>query len=98
MVVDRNDEASIRYLLEQGADPRLGPPLVDQRPPRDIRPVTNSPWMLNSAAATCTPEIFALLLSHGADITNAIPLHCAAGYGPSKYGLPTRSGISMWNT
>jgi ankyrin repeat protein len=36
---------------------------------------------LNQAAPCCTPEIFALLLSHGAVLSNATPVHYAAGCG-----------------
>src|SRR5438876_824959 len=45
-------------------------------PDRDAGALT---YGLNRAAAFCTPEIFALLLSYGANILNAIPLHYAAG-------------------
>jgi hypothetical protein len=31
------------------------------------------------AAVHCTTEIFGPLLSYGADLNNAIPLHCAVG-------------------
>ncbi|KAF1945069.1 hypothetical protein EJ02DRAFT_509769 [Clathrospora elynae] len=54
-----------------------------------------SGWILNVAAASCTPETFALLLSYGADISNAIPLHYAAGHGKSLDNLASSSRIPM---
>ncbi|KAF2036802.1 ankyrin [Setomelanomma holmii] len=96
IVIRRNDEASIRYLLEHGARPELGPPLVAGSL-QSIRPETNSYWTLNQAAAFCTPQVFALLLEHGADVNAAIPLHYAAGTGlpPSPDNLPISSRIPM---
>ncbi|KAF2735294.1 ankyrin, partial [Polyplosphaeria fusca] len=79
IAVRHNDEPCIRYLLEHGANPNLGPPLLAQGPIFQIRPIPNSGSALNTAASFCTPEIFALLLSYGADISNAIPLHSAVG-------------------
>jgi ankyrin repeat protein len=82
VVVGHNDEACIRYLLEHGADPNLGP-TADLNPGAIARTVArNSGQVLNIAAACCAPEIFALLLSHGADLSNAIPLHYAVGSPP----------------
>ncbi|CAO2658406.1 Nn.00g061290.m01.CDS01 [Neocucurbitaria sp. VM-36] len=95
IVVGRNDEACIRYLLERGANPKLGPPMITQGPISQIRPISNSGWILNRAATSCTPETFALLLSYGADISNAIPLHYAAGHGPLPHNLPSSSRIPM---
>ncbi|KAF2189325.1 hypothetical protein K469DRAFT_701963 [Zopfia rhizophila CBS 207.26] len=93
MVVGRNDEPFIRYLLSQGANPNLGPPLNPQETIFwRIRPIQNSGSALNAAAASHTPEIFALLLSHGAIISNAIPLHYAAGVGPN---VPPGSRIPL---
>ena len=80
MVVQQNDEACIRYLLERGANPNLGPLVNAQTPIAQKRPIPNSGWTLNYAAAYCTSDVFALLLAHGADIKNAIPLHHAAGH------------------
>ncbi|KAF2036803.1 ankyrin [Setomelanomma holmii] len=97
IVVSRNDEAGIRYLLEHGADPRLGPPLNNQGPPMSLRPEANSHRILNHAAAYYTPEIFALLLSHGPELQNATPLHHAAGsYKCTKPdNFPSASRIPM---
>lgn len=92
-VVADNDEPFIRYLLSQGADPNLGRPLSPQEPVSwRIRPIPNSGMALNAAAASGTPEIFALLLSHGAILSNAIPLHRAAGVRPE---VPAGSRIPM---
>lgn len=79
MVVRRNDEQAIRFLLNHGANPNLGPPHFTQEHIRDIRPIPNSGVILNEAAAKCTPEIFALLLEHGAVLSNSVALHRAAG-------------------
>ncbi|KAH8726150.1 ankyrin repeat-containing domain protein [Phaeosphaeriaceae sp. PMI808] len=85
LVVAHNNEACIRFVLEHGAKPNLGPPRYTQGPIFKVRPIPNSPCALNFAAAYCTPETFALLLSYGANISKAIPLHYAAGHGPSLY-------------
>ncbi|KAH7083451.1 ankyrin repeat-containing domain protein [Paraphoma chrysanthemicola] len=90
LVLQRNDEACIRYLLAHGADPRLGPPLIARNPLINARPEPNSYWTLNMAAAFCSTETFALLLSHGADAKGAIALHYAASHG---YALPDLSGV-----
>ncbi|KAH7083461.1 ankyrin repeat-containing domain protein, partial [Paraphoma chrysanthemicola] len=98
MVVARNDEASIRYLLDRGADARLGPPLqYPGGPPMSIRAEANSYQMLNAAAAHCTPDIFTLLLSHGADVRCCTALHCAAGSyrGAKPDRVPSSSRILM---
>lgn len=96
MVVMRNDEACIQYLLVHGANPNYGPPWINlQGPLSQVRSIPNSGSTLNAAAAWSTPETFALLLSSGADISNAIPLHHAAGCGPSPCGLLRCSRIPM---
>jgi ankyrin repeat protein len=46
-----------------------------------MRPIPYCGHTLNEAAASCTPEIFALLLSHGAVLSNARPVHYAAACG-----------------
>jgi ankyrin repeat protein len=86
MVVGHNNEAGIRYLLERGANPSFG---AKRNAPGHItehRAVMNSGSILNKAASVCSPEIFALLLSHGSDLSHdgAIPLHCAASHPPSQ--------------
>ncbi|KAF2503133.1 ankyrin [Lophium mytilinum] len=92
-VVARNDEAFVRYLLSQGANPNLGPPLCPQeRHSYEIRPMQNSGAALDAAAAYSTPEMFALLVAHGADISNASPLHSAARAG---FDAPPGSRIPM---
>lgn len=94
MVVGHNNEAGIRYLLERGANPSFG---ATRNAPGHItehRAKTNSGLILNTAAAVCSPEIFALLLSHGSNLSHddAITLHYAACHPPSQDGT---SRISM---
>lgn len=69
------NEAPLRWFLEHGADPNLGPP-VDLRP--DSAPVSNSGSAPNCAASVGTPEVFGLLLRHGAKIQSSQPLRMAA--------------------
>ncbi|KAH7068637.1 hypothetical protein FB567DRAFT_540868 [Paraphoma chrysanthemicola] len=58
LVVTSNDEASIRYLLDRGADARLGPPLRETGgSPWSICAEANSYHVLNAAAAYCMPDI-----------------------------------------
>jgi ankyrin repeat protein len=97
MVVGRNDEACIRYLLKHGANPSFGPKARAQGHVTQKRAIYNSGDILNQAAAYCSPEIFALLLSHGASLSNvdAIPLHHAAGHGASPHGTPCSDPIAM---
>lgn len=64
-----------RWLLAQGADPNLGP---SQSPQPTSSPVADSGAVLDTAASDATPEIFALLLQHGAKLENSLPLHAAA--------------------
>ncbi|KAI4626237.1 uncharacterized protein J4E87_004737 [Alternaria ethzedia] len=78
-VVQENDEPSIRLLLKLGANPNLGPPKKMTAPAMIMRPISNCGHTLNSAAVHCSPEIFALLLAHGAVLSNSTPLHRAAG-------------------
>lgn len=97
MVVGRNDEACIQYLLAHGANPSFGTKRRAQGHVTQKRAIHNSGDILNKAAAYCSPEIFALLLSHGASLSNvdAIPLHYAAGHGASPHGTPCSNHIAM---
>jgi ankyrin repeat protein len=89
MVTGHNNEAGIRYLLERGAKPNFGPKSNPHRHITEHRAVMNSGSILNKAASVCSPEIFALLLSHGSDLSHdgAIPLHYAASHRPTQDGL-----------
>lgn len=64
-----------RWLLSHGADPNLGPPLSPQP---DASPLSDSGAVLDTAASIASPEVFALLLQHGAKLQNSLPLHAAA--------------------
>lgn len=94
MVVSRNDGPAIRFLLERGANPNLGPPHFTNARIDQIRVISNSGVTLNQAAARCTPEIFSLLLDHGAVLSNSIPLHRAAG-GRADVPIPPGERIPM---
>ena len=69
------NETLLKWFLEHGADPNLGPPLSPQP---NSTPIPNSGSSLNCAASVATPEIFELLLQHGAKLENSQPLHMAA--------------------
>ncbi|KAF1999813.1 ankyrin [Amniculicola lignicola CBS 123094] len=83
IAVARNDEEAIHFLLKQGANPNFGPPRYPHGHISQIRSLPNSGMTLNAAAGNCTPEIFALLLEHGAVLSNSIALHRAAGVSVS---------------
>ncbi|KAF2004145.1 hypothetical protein P154DRAFT_519695 [Amniculicola lignicola CBS 123094] len=91
-MVAQNNEPAIRFLLEQGANPNLGPPWYPREDLPQIRPLRNSGVVLNSAASKCTPETFTLLLEHGAVLSNSIPLHFAAA---GSEGVPPGERIPM---
>lgn len=79
LVVSSNNFDFVRYLLSQGANPNLGPPLCPQEGRSwKVRPAPDSGEALNCAATYSTPEMIQLLLSHGAVLENAVPLHFAA--------------------
>lgn len=69
------NEVLLKWFLERGADPNLGPPLSPQP---DSTPIPNSGYTLNCAASVATPEVFDLLLRNGAKLENSQPLHMAA--------------------
>lgn len=65
----------LRYLLQAGADPNLGEYIV----PRPGAPTDRkSGQALYVAAAHAEPHIVDLLISHGAKLEHAVPLHAAA--------------------
>ena len=79
-------ERLLKWLLEHGADPNLGPPPVDPQP--DSAPVPSSGSALNCAASVATPQVFDLLLQHGAKIENSQPLHLAAAGQEDSWRIP----------
>lgn len=93
LVVQRNDEDCIQYLLDHGANPNLGPPLHGTV--SLIPPVSNLGSNINLAAGLCTPGVVALLISYGADISHSISLHFAAGHVSSSHDVTDSSRISM---
>jgi hypothetical protein len=73
-----HDPAVVRYLLDQGANPNLGP----QRGPglgmsTAFTQVSDSGAILQSAAQFGNIETFDLLLTHGAVLSNAATMHAA---------------------
>lgn len=76
-------ETLTRWLLAHGADPNLGPPLNFQAA---ALPLTDSGAVLDTAASTASPEIFRLLLEHGAKLENSLPLHAAAATSSKSDG------------
>ncbi|EPE24770.1 Ankyrin repeat-containing protein [Glarea lozoyensis ATCC 20868] len=75
-VLSYQNDSLVRWLLDQGLNPDLGTP---GRYPRQwekdhVQPVPGSGQALNAAAKYSTPEIFELLISHGANIKNSKPL------------------------
>ena len=64
-----------RWLLSHGANPNLGP---SPSPQPDASPLSDSGAVLDTAASIASPEVFALLLQHGAKLQNSLPLHAAA--------------------
>ncbi|KAI9801601.1 MAG: hypothetical protein M1825_003280 [Sarcosagium campestre] len=70
------NEGLVRWLLDHGADPNIGPkaPSSDARTDFDIQ----SGQALNRAAASSTTTVFELLLEKGARLEDSDPLHAAA--------------------
>lgn len=70
-----------RFLLAQGADPRVG-----NTPPPYPRTITRGSkgWLLHLASMFSSLETFTLLHSHGANLSYAHALHGAASAGPSQ--------------
>ncbi|KAI9864036.1 MAG: hypothetical protein M1813_003352 [Trichoglossum hirsutum] len=69
------DEPLVRWLLDHGADPNVGPPIGRPGP----TPVLNSGNVLELAACSSNITVFDLLLERGAKLENSCPLHMAAG-------------------
>lgn len=69
------NESLLKWFLSHGADPNLGPPLSPQP---DSAPLPDSGSALNCAASVATPQVFDLLIRHGAKLANSQPLHMAA--------------------
>ena len=79
------NEMLLKWFLEHGADPNLGPPLSPQP---DSTPIPNSGSSLNCAASVATPEVFDLLLQHGAKLENSQPVHMAAASQEDSGRIP----------
>ena len=79
------NEALLKWFLEHGADPNLGPP---SNPQPDSVPVPNSGSTLNCAASVATPDVFDLLLRYGAKLENSQPLHMAAASQEDSERIP----------
>lgn len=82
-----NDHLPQSSILLTSAILRNNEPLIKWLLSHGARPDPNSDTALNSAAAISTSAIFDLLLTNGANLSNAIPLHSAAGASsPSRPG------------
>jgi ankyrin repeat protein len=73
-----HDPALVSYLLQQGANPNLGPG-AGRGPgdPKFLELVPGSGAILRSAAQNGSIESLDLLLAHGAELSNAATLHAA---------------------
>ena len=71
-----SSEIVVKWLLDHGANPNMGPNVVFQT---GIEPVPDSGMALQCAAAWSTIGSLDLLLEHGAKLENSFPLHAAAG-------------------
>ncbi|KAE8356100.1 ankyrin repeat-containing domain protein [Aspergillus coremiiformis] len=70
------DEHMVRWLLSQGADPNRGAPLIGKGAVAESVP--DSMDVINAAAAKASVAVMELLISHGARLGQATPLHAAA--------------------
>lgn len=82
-----NDNLPQSFIVLTSAIHRNNEPLIKWLLSHGARPDPNTDNILSSAAAKSTPAIFDLLLTNGANLSNAIPLHSAAGGS-----LPSRPG------
>ncbi|TPX09900.1 uncharacterized protein E0L32_008922 [Thyridium curvatum] len=92
LLKDEN-EAIIRYLLEQGADPNLGPFGMHITGPG--APINRKCGAaLEKAAVWCSTSMIDLLLSHGAKLEYAIPIHRAAWSHSIRHNMDRAAMIS----
>jgi ankyrin repeat protein len=78
------DEPLVKWFLDHGADPNVGPPTGKPGPAS----VSNSGSVLELAACSSTIAVFDLLLEHGAKLENSCPLHAAAGNSAAGDSIP----------
>lgn len=81
-----DDEVLVRWFLEHGARPNLGPRTIN--PKADSASIDSSGICLNVAAQKSSIRIFDMLLNHGAPRENSVALHMAAGAGVSVERIP----------
>lgn len=81
-----DDEILVRWFLEHGARPNLGPQMVN--PKADSASINSSGTCLNVAAQKSSILVFDMLLNHGAPRENSVALHMAAGAGVSDERIP----------
>ena len=79
------NETLLKWFLEHGANPNLGPPLSQQP---DSAPIPNSGSTLNCAASVATPKVFDMLLHYGAKLESSQPLHMAAASQEESGSIP----------
>lgn len=75
------NEAAVKWLLDHGASPNMGPCVVFQIG-REV--VSDSGMALQLAACSSSISTLDLLLEHGAKLENSFPLHDAAGTGDER--------------
>ena len=75
------NHAAVKWLLDHGANPNMGPSVVFQTGPGVV---PDSGIALQLAACWSSISTFDLLLEHGAKLENSFPLHDAAGGGSDE--------------
>jgi hypothetical protein len=70
------DESLVRWFLDHGANPNLGPPPFESVPSQIPR--LDSGYVLDAVASSSTVGVLDLLLAYGAKLENSLALHWAA--------------------
>lgn len=81
-----DDEILVRWFLEHGAHPSLGPQMVN--PKADSASINSFGTCVDVAAQKSSILVFDMLLDHGAPRENSVALHMAAGAGVSDERIP----------
>ena len=81
-----DDEILVRWFLQHGARPSLGPPMVNSI--AESASINCSGTCLDVAAQKSSILVFDMLLDHGAPKENSVALRMAAGAGVSDERIP----------